>query len=99
MFGAIIKVYSGATYLCREVRNALAIEELSDDDKGPHLGILSSREMEIVTMVCGGHSSKEMAEKLNLSYRTVEVHRHNILKKLKLKNSAALAQLVTSVDL
>ena len=99
MFGAIIKVYSGATYLCREVQNALAIEELSDVDKGPHLGILSSREMEIVTMVCSGHSSKEMAEKLNLSYRTVEVHRHNILKKLKLKNSAALAQLVTSVDL
>jgi two-component system, NarL family, invasion response regulator UvrY len=99
MVDAIQKVHSGGSYLCREVRDVLAIEELSDKDKEPHLGILSSREMEIVTMVCDGYSSKEMAEKLNISFRTVEVHRHNILKKLKLKNSAALVQFVTSINL
>jgi two-component system invasion response regulator UvrY len=99
MVDAIQKVHSGASYLCADVRNALAIDELSDDEKGPNLGMLSSREMEIVRMVCNGYSSKEMGEKLNLSYRTIEVHRHHILKKLKLKNAAALAQFVTSGNL
>jgi DNA-binding NarL/FixJ family response regulator len=37
-----------------------------------------------------------MAAVLNISLKTVEVHRHNILKKLKLKNAASLVNFINS---
>ncbi|HLY70383.1 MAG TPA: response regulator transcription factor [Puia sp.] len=97
MVDAIVKVNAGGSYLSSEVRAALLAEGFSDDPE-PHLRILSDREMEITIMVRDGCSSKEIAVKLDLSPRTVETHRHNILKKLKLKNSAALVQWVTSIN-
>ena len=41
-------------------------------------------------MIKKGHSSKEIAKEAFISVKTVEVHRYNILKKLKLRNSAEL---------
>ncbi len=52
---------------------------------------LSNREKEVMTMILEGNTSKEAAEKLSLSPRTVEVHRSNIYTKLKIKS---LPQLV-----
>jgi two-component system, NarL family, invasion response regulator UvrY len=95
MMEAIMQVYKGAIYICAEVRDALMIG-INDADQKLSIGMLSDRETEIAYMVRDGHSSKEIAEKLNLSARTVEVHRHHILKKLKLRNSAALVQFVTA---
>jgi DNA-binding NarL/FixJ family response regulator len=44
-------------------------------------------------------SSKEIAEVLFLSSRTVEVHRSNILKKLNLKNTASLLKFIHNSSL
>ena len=52
--------------------------------------ILTHREKEIVRLVATGSRSSDVAEKLRISKRTVEVHRANILKKLNLKNSSEL---------
>jgi DNA-binding NarL/FixJ family response regulator len=41
-------------------------------------------------------SSKEIAQRLDISLKTVEVHRYNILKKLSLKNTAALVNFINS---
>jgi DNA-binding NarL/FixJ family response regulator len=98
MVDAILLVYYGAIYLSAEVRDALTIGEVGAGQE-PNIGMLSGRETEIAFMVRDGHSSREIAGKLNLSYRTVEVHRSNILKKLKLRNSAALVQFVTASHL
>lgn len=51
---------------------------------------LSERELEILKMVAEGLSSKEIAEKLHLSYHTINTHRKNILKKLSCKSAAEL---------
>ena len=51
---------------------------------------LSRREIDIVKLIKEGLSSKEIAVNLDISIKTVEVHRYNILKKLNLKNTAAL---------
>jgi DNA-binding NarL/FixJ family response regulator len=51
---------------------------------------LSERELEILKMVAEGLSSKEIAEKLYLSYHTINTHRKNILKKLSCKSAAEL---------
>ena len=55
--------------------------------------------MEIVEYVRKGQSSKEMAVFMGVALKTVEVHRHNILWKLQLKNSAALVNLIFGEDL
>jgi DNA-binding NarL/FixJ family response regulator len=49
---------------------------------------LSPREADVLRLQANGHSSKQIAEALNISYRTVEVHRLNIMKKLETSNSA-----------
>lgn len=48
---------------------------------------LTTREVEIIKMVCEGMTSTEIADKLSLSTFTVQTHRKNIFKKLKLDNS------------
>ena len=48
---------------------------------------LTDREIEIIKLISQEHSTIEIAEKLFISQGTVETHRHNILRKLNLKNS------------
>lgn len=51
---------------------------------------LTKRELEIVTLIVGGQSNKEIASTLNLSVNTVAVHRANIMDALELRNAAEL---------
>jgi DNA-binding NarL/FixJ family response regulator len=51
---------------------------------------LTNREVEVLKLVAEGLTSKEIAEILSISIRTVEHHRANLLKKLDLKNTADL---------
>jgi len=51
---------------------------------------LTPREREISAHVVNGLSCKEIARKLSISHRTVEVHRSRLMKKLQAKNSAEL---------
>jgi len=51
---------------------------------------LTTREKQVITMVAEGKKSKEIAELLSISIRTVEHHRANIMKKTKIGNTAEL---------
>jgi DNA-binding NarL/FixJ family response regulator len=53
---------------------------------------LTEREIEIIRLICNELSSQEIAEKLFIAPKTVETHRHNILKKLGLKNTVGLTK-------
>ncbi len=92
---AMEEVLQGKTYICQEVIKI--VKNLSDAPEGsPAAGInlLSERELEIIGYIRQGLSSKEIGAILFITPQTVEVHRHNILKKLKLKNAAALIQYI-----
>lgn len=52
--------------------------------------ILTEREADIVSLCAQGLSAKQIGEKLFLSYRTIECHKHNIFKKLGLSSTAEL---------
>ncbi len=54
------------------------------------LHILTAREKEVLGILSDGSTNKETAEKLNISVRTVETHRKNIMQKLDIKNIAGL---------
>lgn len=95
MIAAIVEVHNGRKYICEEVKNILAQQELEEDGTGePDMNILSRRELEIVKLIREGASSKEIAVSLDISLKTVEVHRYNILKKLNLKNTASLVNFI-----
>lgn len=53
---------------------------------------ISSREKEVLKFISYGYSTKEIAEKLNISFHTVESHRKNLLQKFNSKNSAELVK-------
>ena len=53
---------------------------------------ITRREMSILLLVGHGSTSREIAEQLGISIKTVEIHRARMMKKLKTKNVAALAR-------
>lgn len=96
MVKAILEVDKGNKYICDEIRNIIS-EQLTDTEpQGPDIQSLTDREIQIIGFIKKGHSSREIAAELDISLKTVEVHRHNILKKLKLKNTAALVNFINS---
>ncbi|MCW3119595.1 MAG: two component transcriptional regulator, LuxR family [Chitinophagaceae bacterium] len=96
MISAIMEVSHGRKYVCDEVKNILAEQELEDRPAHPDMNILTQREIDIVQLIKEGLSSREIAEKLEISLKTVEVHRYNILKKMNLKNTAALVNFINT---
>ena len=57
---------------------------------------LSTREQQVMALVCAGKMNKQVAAELGISEITVKVHRHNVMKKLGAKS---LPDLVRMVDL
>jgi DNA-binding NarL/FixJ family response regulator len=92
---AVEEVLKGKQYLCDEIKSIIAEQAFSNE---PMIGVesLSEREMEIIEFIREGLASKEIARKIDIDVKTVEVHRHNILKKLKVKNSAELIQYINT---
>jgi DNA-binding NarL/FixJ family response regulator len=99
MFKAITEVQAGRRYICDEIKNILSEQVINGEDQQGGLNALSQREIEIINFIKKGFSSKEIAESLDISVKTVEVHRYNILKKLNLKNSAALVNYINNSQL
>jgi two-component system response regulator DegU len=66
------------------------IDQSSNQHKEP---ILSKTEKEILKLIIDGLSSREIAEKLGSSVRTIDNHRANMMKKNKVKNAAELVKL------
>ncbi len=56
---------------------------------------LTKRELEVLSLICFGHPSKEIAETLGISLKTVEYHRANLLQKTDAGTTAHLVQLAT----
>jgi DNA-binding NarL/FixJ family response regulator len=96
MIKAILEVNHGNKYICDEIKNIISEQLLDEKEDSPNINALTEREMQIINFIKEGLSSKEIASSLNISLKTVEVHRHNILKKLKLKNSASLVNFINT---
>ncbi len=99
MFKAITEIQSGKKYICDEIKNILSDQIISGDDSQHGLNSLSQREIEVISYIKKGNSSKEIADALSISVKTVEVHRYNVLKKLNLKNAAALVNFINNSQL
>jgi len=54
--------------------------------------ILSKREREVLQLIAEGNNTKEIAYQLDLSIKTIETHRQQIMRKLNLQSVAALTR-------
>src|SRR5207247_11341650 len=59
---------------------------------GSPLEDLSDRELEVFNLIGQGHGTRQIAEELHLSIKTIESHRAHIKEKLNLKNATELVQ-------
>jgi len=85
---AIQEVNKGANYFSQEILQKMAFKAISGKENKENQ--LSSREVEVLQLICKGLSTKEISENLFISQKTVEVHRSNILRKSDQKNIAQL---------
>lgn len=87
---AIKTVYNGGTFFSQEVLYNVvkSIKEVNKDKTSKVQ--LSTRENEILALICKGYSNQEIADELNISKRTVDKHRANILDKTNTHNTASL---------
>ena len=72
---------------------AVETKQLLDEE------LITKREKEILKLLLSGKGNKEIAEALDISKRTAEVHRFNLMKKLKVKNLMELSNKTTEYSL
>ena len=83
---AIDVVMAGEMYLCTGAQGSL--QPSTSDGRE----VLTGREQTVLLELAQGHSNKAVAERLNISVRTVETHRNNIKRKLGISSTAGLTR-------
>jgi DNA-binding NarL/FixJ family response regulator len=95
LISAIHTVAAGQQFLCK----AVATQVLASYARGSQvptsrdlLQSVTARERQVLTRIAAGRSNKEVARELNLSTKTVEKHRANLMRKLSLHNAADITR-------
>jgi len=83
----ITKVLKGGTFYSLEISGLLIESAYRRARSAP---FLTPKEREVIRYVVDGYSNKEIADKMNISPRTIETHRANVLSKFNLKNTTEL---------
>lgn len=93
---AIREVHHGGSFLSPRLLSRLVDDLRTQGRAGvmrqPRFGTLTKREREILKMLAEGKSVKETAAEFNLSVKTVEAHKFNLMRKLDIHNKAQLVQ-------
>ncbi len=92
---AISAVYAGRKYLSSEIAGSVIegfVNNHGQAGKTRSGARLAEREREVVQLLAEGKTSKEIAGLLNISVKTVETHRRNIMSKLEVHSLAALTK-------
>jgi len=91
---AVRAVQAGQVHLCPSVSDQVIREyvNLADAESGSAFDVLSAREREVLQLLAEGLSTKEIADRLNLSAKTVETHRKGVMDKLEIRSIAELTK-------
>lgn len=90
---ALQAVASGETYLTPAVSKTV-IEQYKNRlaQKPDSLGRLTPRQREVLQLIAEGNTSKEIASRLNLSVKTIDMHRTMLMKELNIRDIAGLVR-------
>jgi DNA-binding NarL/FixJ family response regulator len=91
---AIREVHRGGSFLSPRLLTRLVdgFRQQGSGPRQPRFGTLTKREREILKMLAEGRSVKEIATGFELSVKTVEAHKFNLMRKLDIHNKAQLVQ-------
>ncbi len=89
---ALVKVCAGKTFFSEEMQQLLLQAETPAIPAAPSL---TRREKEVLGCIAEGLTSQQMADKLFVSYLTIETHRRNLLTKFKVHNTVMLIKQAT----
>ena len=98
LVSAIRLVAKGQVYISPEIAGSIVDGYLSrvvpqtDTNRRIDRKILTDREREILQLICEGQNSKEVAETLHVSSKTVDAHRRNIMEKVGVHSIAELTK-------
>ena len=95
LVSAIRDVNRGGSYLSPRMLSQLVDDfrsRIKSANRLPRFATLTTREREVLKMLAEGNSVKEIACDLNLSVKTVEAHKFNLMRKLDIHNKAQLVQ-------
>jgi len=92
LVAAIDSVMAGGSFFSERAQRALAESVRSGGSTDSPLARLTGREREVLAAVARGMTTKEIAAGQNISTRTVESHRANLMRKLDLHSVALLTQ-------
>jgi two-component system nitrate/nitrite response regulator NarL len=97
LLDAVKTVAGGENFFSKDIskliiENYIRTAKDSDKNEGYKEVPLTKREVEILKYIAEGNSNQEIANKLYISYNTVDTHRKNIMHKLSIKNTAGLVR-------
>jgi DNA-binding NarL/FixJ family response regulator len=95
---ALHKVAQGQPHVSRAIRERIAAFDAAsraNHAAADGVALLTDREREIMRWVASGLRTREIAQRLSLSHKTVEKHRSNLMRKLGLRSAAAVAAYAT----
>lgn len=90
---AVRAVHAGDSFFSPAVASRLT-EALrgGSSGSGDPLELLTARELEVLRLVAGGNSNKQIAAELGISRRTVESHRESLMRKIEIRTVAGLTR-------
>ena len=95
----LIEVIAGAGVGARSIDPALLIEQPKRNGDGPHPRWLTNREREVARLIAQGRTTKEAAALLGVSTKTLDKHRSNLMRKLRVHDAVGVTHYAISSGL
>ena len=95
LFDAVLSVAAGKRFLSPSIRGRVTLSDgrASGTERAPALSTvdLTDRERQVIRLIAAGRRTREIAQALSLSHKTIEKHRASLMRKLGLRNASAVA--------
>lgn len=95
---AIHKILSGEKYYSEQIAEVINTSKTNNPSQSSKL-FLTKKEKEVIHFIMEGLTSKQISDRLNVSSRTIETHRYNILTKLGLRSTTELVKMIADQNL
>jgi DNA-binding NarL/FixJ family response regulator len=91
---ALRRILSGEIYVSEKIANSMLQHYVHGTNSAPHSSVaeLTNRELEVFRLIGEGHGTRQIADELHLSVKTVESYQAHIKEKLSLRSVRELIQ-------
>jgi len=91
---ALRRILSGEIYVSEKIANSMLQHYVHGTNSAPHSSVaeLTNRELEVFRLIGEGHGTRQIADELHLSVKTVESYQAHIKEKLSLRSARELVQ-------